>query len=261
MKKGNSKSSSEISFSTTCPPGYHLVRSHIYHVPPSKKNPQGLIITRHTHCAKNPPKRIIISRTQIQTIQKRFASSNIVPKVGALKEFGRAAQYDNLVNGWVDYWNNELKSDDPLDPNLVKALIASESSFKQNTQISAGKAAGQAQGLMQVTDQTLAILRDSKGELKNYLLNLSSDDLSDPSVNVCAGVRWLYQKKKTASARLKRPATWEEAVAEYKGDLEKMLSGKVPNPKGMKNFRKYYKELQEEENENKINKNILIPIK
>ena len=40
--------------------------------------------------------------------------------------------YDQLITGWVKYWNEVLKTKIPLDPNFVKALMASESSFNSN---------------------------------------------------------------------------------------------------------------------------------
>lgn len=36
-----------------CLMGKHFVRKHSLHVPPSKKNPDGIIATRHEHCAAN----------------------------------------------------------------------------------------------------------------------------------------------------------------------------------------------------------------
>ena len=35
--------------------------------------------------------------------------------------------------------------------------------------------------------------------------------------SICAGIRWLFRKKAIASELLKRTATWEEAIAEFKG--------------------------------------------
>jgi hypothetical protein len=46
---------------------------------------------------------------------------------------------------------------------------------------------------------------------------LSKKDLLDPNLNLAAGIRWLFYKRDLLSKRLKRPATWEEAILEYKG--------------------------------------------
>ena len=37
-----------------CSIGMHYVREHIEHIPPSKKHPNGELVVRHAHCAKNP---------------------------------------------------------------------------------------------------------------------------------------------------------------------------------------------------------------
>lgn len=68
-----------------------------------------------------------------------------------------------------------------------------------------------------MTNKTRKILGDEKGELKDHYLTLTRDDLNDPNLNICAGVRWLFQKAKIASSLKGREATWEEAVAEFKG--------------------------------------------
>lgn len=128
-----------------------------------------------------------------------------------------------------------------IDPNLVKALIASESSFEENPP----RGPKTAHGLMQITDLTFPILSDTHGELKNYLVRVSSKELLDPSVNICIGVRWLFRKKETASNRLGHEATWFEAVEDYKSVLKKRLAGKKYNPKLMEKLHERYKPLQE----------------
>jgi len=62
--------------------------------------------------------------------------------------------------------------------------------------------------------------------------------LNDPGTNICAGIRWLFQKQKLASSFLGREASWEEAVMNYKGKLKT----KPDNPETMKQkkiFNKY----------------------
>jgi hypothetical protein len=43
------------------------------------------------------------------------------------------------------------------------------------------------------------------------------EELNNPSINICAGIRWLFNKRRLTSSRLGRDATWEETVSEYKG--------------------------------------------
>jgi hypothetical protein len=229
-----------------CPLGSHLVKAHIVKIPPSKKHPNGIIITRQQHCAKNPSKKDLLSFPEVQLITANtFPQLSNNRKLGTLSDFKeKGDKYDLLISGWVQYWNEVLAPNDPLDPKLVKALIATESSFNSDSKVFAGKKQGYAKGLMQITDETLGILNNPKGELKDNIFRIKSDERYNPSANICAGVRWLFWKKRLASVRLKRETSWIEGIAEYKSYLSDMLSGKNPNPKGMQNLNKYYHELK-----------------
>jgi hypothetical protein len=70
---------------------------------------------------------------------------------------------------------------------------------------------------------------------------IRAKDLFDPSVNVCSGVRWLFRKQITASSRLKRKATWEEAIIEYKAYWKIIDAGQIP--KAIVELREYYNNL------------------
>ncbi len=200
-----------------CPAGEHWVRTHSLRIPPSEKNSEGIMTTRHGHCARNPTGKDQLYPDEIQEIGERnFPTIKVKPcPIGF--EFGKkGTQYDDLIAGWTKYWNDVLKPDVPLDPNTVKALIATESSF--NPKILANKKdQNSARGLMQITNATRRILGNEKGELKDHFLTLTREDLNDPSNNICAGIRWLFRKRAIASDLLKRNVSWEEAVAEFKG--------------------------------------------
>lgn len=56
--------------------------------------------------------------------------------------------------------------------------------------------------------------------------------------------RWLFNKKIGAKARLHHAATWDDAVAEYKGRLKAVKNGKDPRNE-MAIFRSFYKQLLE----------------
>jgi len=84
-----------------------------------------------------------ITRNQF-TIEKLAGT----PNVGELPQFKKEGKkYDDIIRGWTNYWNNIFKPSEPLDPDLVKALIGSESSFKLNP-----KDNPLAFGLMQITE-------------------------------------------------------------------------------------------------------------
>jgi len=67
---------------------------------------------------------------------------------------------------------------------------------------------------------TISILGNYSGELTDHFVNIAHEKLFDSSANICAGIRWLFRKKITASSKLGRTATWIEAVADYKGVLK-----------------------------------------
>ena len=157
-----------------------------------------------------------------EIVETHFADLAGGPKADDLDD-DDGNQFDKFIRGWTKYWNETLSPEDPLDPNLVKALIATESSFNPK-RTNRQKGVNRAIGLMQVTNGTRKILADEKGELKDRLVNLTENDAFDPILNIAAGVRWLYHKKKLASAKLRRKATWEEAVAEYKSYLKDWIA-------------------------------------
>lgn len=138
----------------------------------------------------------------------------------------------------------EHKPEEPLDPDLVKALIATESGFRLKPPTPDAGVAGKAHGLIQLTDQTINVLNNPHGELQNHLIKISIEDTSDPNLSIGAGIRWLFRKRDLASHRLKRQATWREGIAEYKAYLKDMVSGKDPNPVQMQKLDDIYKRLK-----------------
>ena len=225
-----------------CPLGKHFVRTHLEHIPPSKTHPQGEVITRHEHCAQNPSHKDMLSLDEIHAIATHyFENLPGPPTAGVLIKFHKADNYDALIRGWVRYWNEIFDFEVPLNPNLIKALMATESSFDE--QAISPNHKNRARGLLQITEETLHVLNDHNGELSNYLMFIRAKDLFDPSVNVCSGVRWLFRKQITASSRLKRKATWEEAIIEYKAYWKIIDAGQIP--KAIVELREYYKQLEE----------------
>lgn len=103
-------------------------------------------------------------------------------------------------------------------------LCSTESSFRIHEDVESK--AGLARGLIQITESARQFLGDEKGELKDHLIQISIEESRDPEINLAAGIRWLHHKKKLARHRLKREASWEEAVAEYKGILSQLGENK-----------------------------------
>ena len=129
-----------------CSIGKHFVREHITHVPPSKEHPSGTTLTWHEHCADNPSYKDELSYAEIQYITTTYFSALSGPPTPHVLTvtFPNADKYDSEIRGWTRYWNDIFKPTDLLNPNLIKALIATESSFNENP-----KKVPTAHGLMQ----------------------------------------------------------------------------------------------------------------
>ena len=199
-----------------CPAGEHWVHTHPLQVPPSKSHPDGYVTTRHGHCARNPSGKDQMYPDEMHEIaNERFSTVKGKPCSLELSFGKNGSAYDELIAGWVQYWNEVFQPQDLLDPDLFKALVASESSFKPDA-LANRKNPNSARGLTQITNDTRKILADERGELKDHYINVTREQLNDPNASICAGVRWLFHKRALASGKLGRAATWEEAVAEYK---------------------------------------------
>ncbi len=223
-----------------CVPGRHWVREHSLQIPPSKKNPGGSTTIRHAHCADNPSKKDQLYPDEIKEITLlNFSKVREKPCPMGLEFKEKGNQYDDLIAGWTKYWNDVLKPDIPLEPNVVKALIATESGFDAKI-LANKKDKNSARGLMQMTNESRKILGNEKGELKNHYLTLTREDLNDPSNNICAGIRWLFRKREVASSLLKRTASWEDAIFEFKGGR---TTSKKRAQELMNEFNKKLKEL------------------
>lgn len=197
-----------------CPIGEHWVRRHPKHLDSGK-------VTDHDgHCRKNKKsKSEFYHADELKMIADSYFESmksdpEIMPVPDSLG-FPNGNKYDLLIAGWTKFWNEVLKPEEPLSPDLVKALMATESSFK--TPKDQKSSDGDARGLIQVTESTRKILQNLKGELKNHHIELSVDESRNPVTNVAAGIRWLHHKKFLLERRLKRHVSWEEAIFEYKG--------------------------------------------
>ncbi len=186
-----------------------IVREHPRRVPVSRKNPSGkTIVDRH-------PRHIggrYLDLNLIDETFKNYDKKNLpYPAKGKLS-LPNENLYDDYIAVWTDYFNKKLDAN--IDPDMVKALMASESTFKPH---SVNK---KATGLSQVTTDTLEILHDLNGEAKDFVFkDIRRQDLKNPNVSVALGVRWLAYKKKYAERILKREAASDEVIQVYKGIL------------------------------------------
>lgn len=192
------------------------------------------------HCRKNQlgKDRLDLQEIELISLLPDFQASIPRPSVyNGPENIPFANNYDYLIAGWCKYWNEVLLPDVPLSPNLIKALIESESRFKPLS-TAPNRNVGLANGLIQLTEQTFKILRDRKGELKDHYIDLAKSEWFHPSANICAGIRWLFWKRHILSKRIKESPSWADTVAEYKGIYKDLKKGEK---KSMKVYAEFIK--------------------
>ncbi|MBY0384409.1 hypothetical protein K2X05_04550 [bacterium] len=211
------------------------VRAHQMHVPVSSKNPAGITI-RDQHLRRLPG--TYLKREEIEESFKKYNKKDLVyPASGKILEHLDADKYDDLIAVWTHYFNDKLKVTPPLDPDVFKALLASESGFQLD--IPKNK---KAFGIAQITRDTWMIIQDPKGEAKEFIFNkIRQKDLKNANIAIPMGVRWLIYKSKRAAAKLGRQPTHEEIILEYKGLLKSKSKYKE---NALSSYRKYYGQLK-----------------
>lgn len=227
-----------------CPAGQHWRRATTVHPHVRGGHP----ITggpRSGTCANNPSGKDQLYDLEIHEIAERHFEQFKPSPLGSIQEFKNSkhsqSAYDHLIQGWTQYWNDVLKPNEPLDPKLVKALIATESGFNPSSW-NGKRGSKRARGLMQVTDGSIQRMNDDSPEFVDHYINLKEDDMLDPNLTICSGVRWLHRKKRLASGKLGREATWIETVAEYKSYLKPFM--KNPKHTQMRRLISFYEELK-----------------
>ena len=222
-----------------CPIGEHWVKRH------PKQLLSGKVTDHDGHCRKNRKSKAEYYTTDELNLMadsffKSIASNpDFMPNPDAIG-FKNGNKYDLLIAGWTKFWNEVLSPEIPLSPNLVKALIATESSFDIPKDQKSND--GAARGLIQITENTRKILQNLKGELKNHHIELTTEESREPNPNIAAGIRWLHHKKYLLEKRLKRKASWEEAIYEYKG-IYKDIGKDEKTDRIIKKLKKYNHQL------------------
>ncbi len=202
------------------------------HVPVSKKNPTGITIRdRHLRRLKGT----YLDPAEIEEIFKNYDRKNITyPTKKKLSQLN-SDKYDEIIAVWCDYFNKKFNTNPPLEPNVIKALIASESDFEEDPRNPL------ATGIAQITPETFKIVQDPDGEVKDFIFkDIRKKDLKNSSIAIPLAVRWLSRKKRLAEGKLGRSVTAEEIILEYKG----LLKSKSPyKNKAVEKFRKEYDQL------------------
>lgn len=213
---------------------FTIVREHPRHVPVSDKNPAGItIVDRH-------PRRLpgsYLNAEEIKSLFKDYDRTNLTFPTPNNLGYKSGNAYDETIAVWVDYFNKKFNAAPALDPDVIKALIASESGFDKDPP---GNKV--ALGIAQITKATLKVLQDSTGETKDFIFDdIRQKDLKDPDIAIPLAVRWLFRKREAAFKKLKREPSVEEIVLEYKGLLKSKTDLKS---KALEIFRKHYDQLK-----------------
>lgn len=208
------------------------VREHPMRVPVSKKNPTGITIRdRHSRRLKGT----YLDREEIESVFKNYDRENIVYP-GKLAE-QNSEKYDDLIAVWTDYFNRKFNAHPPLDPDMVKGLIASESDFREDP-----PGNPKATGIAQITPKTFATLQDPKGETEDFIfIDIRKKDLKIPEIAIPMGIRWIFRKRRLAEGKLGRSPSHVEIILEYKGLLKSKTGYK---DKALEKYRAAYAKLK-----------------
>ncbi len=153
-----------------------IVKEHSRNVRVTQKNPTGKTIV-DSHLRHIDGKYLDLNL--IQETFDNYKDKKIIYPAAKKLNLPDDDKYDKYIAVWVDYFNNKLSLKYPLDPDMVKALIASESTFNANA------VNLNATGLTQVTADTLKILQNLSGETKDFVFkNIRKKDLKNVNVSV-----------------------------------------------------------------------------
>jgi uncharacterized protein with HEPN domain len=204
-----------------CPLGFYDVGNFKRSVKSSAKHPDGLATVRE-QCRKNPSGKDQLYPKEILAVTEVGARDlSTLGPIGKLKSPPKANNLDTEMLIWTKYWNDVLTPATNLTANCVKALFGSESTFGKNARALRVAKNNFARGPFQVTDQARKALGNENGELKDHFVTATANDIKRPGIAVAAAIRWLFEKQRLASSYLGREASWEEAVADYKGYLRR----------------------------------------
>lgn len=117
-----------------CPLGKHWVSAHSR----TRTSSKGKVYTQNvrSYCRTGSSHLDHLNKDEIQEVaDQNFQSLKGLPTQNDLGFKGIGIKYDTLIRGWTQFWNDVLKPSDPLDSDVIKALIASESSFNKIAKI------------------------------------------------------------------------------------------------------------------------------
>jgi hypothetical protein len=126
----------------------------------------------------------------------------------AERSIGDPNRFDALIVHWTRHYNEIFHPLDrrgrpnPLDPDLVKAMIYAESRFSET----AASRRSSARGLTQVLGRERRML----GEMPAGVSGIAGASFGEPSVQIAAGIRILFEKYRGSR-------DWPTAIRDYNG--------------------------------------------
>lgn len=161
------------------PQGNHVVSRQV------RVSKRGIKYYVKAHVRRNRGRKIVLLPENILYLY--WHGDREYPPVGTIKGFKEFPELDSVIQFWLQYWKEfGLSFPNDIDPLLIKAIIAKESSFRPKANASGST----AYGLMQITDKTR---RDIKN-INDGILDLERKDLEDPVISIAMGIRWLSYK-------------------------------------------------------------------
>ena len=181
-----------------CKPGYHYVQQHF------RISKNGIKHVVDAHCRKNPKhKKNFLFASNLNYIFYHESNKFKYHRLNKIKGYSDNGQYDKLIQFWLQHWESKGLIKDKIDPLLIKAIIAVESSFREKIITSMPNSS--ATGLMQVTKATMAILSKKKSaEVKTCNIEITQSEAQDANINIAIGTRWIIYKITTSPCRKKK---------------------------------------------------------
>jgi len=171
------------------PPGYHVVSRQV------RISKTGIKYYVKAHVRKNRGKKIVLLPENILYLY--WHGDTDYPSLGAIKGFKDFPELDSVIQFWLQHWKEfGLSFPSDIDPLLIKAIIAKESSFRPK----ASAKGSTAYGLMQITDKTRRDIRN----INDGILDLERKDLEDPVISIAMGIRWLSYKYSSIGKGVKK---------------------------------------------------------
>lgn len=188
-----------------CRPGFHFVKTHIRF---SKNGKKHLV---NEHCRKNSKsKSKFLYHSNLKYIFDTYVNDYRYKKLKRIKGYPQdRGQYDIAIQFWLKYWKSKRLINEDIDPLLIKAMIACESSFRERVITKMPNSS--ATGLMQVLQSTMKIMAGKLGnEIRRSNIDITQEEARDFNTNIAAGTRWLIYKITTSP--WKRKSSKKERV-------------------------------------------------